>query len=592
MIEDVEYLVVPVQLVRFGEGFVCKKKKKKMRTLDYVAFGIQAVIIVLVILYIYFTFRHGVVVPTARSNANEILPGLQQLTEKQTRIVFWFYSLRRRHYRKFTMDERLQWREERKRRPGARVRSLESGYYFNFALQRWERSSALAAPYVDATRNSIEQAVRLCYIADEDGEGEPVCEERQRQAFVKLGVGADRYLWNAAEGRLLLDRQSVFPRDAATCKFTVNRYKELLGLSYDHRDEADNEEQQLGVYFARDEAGVWRLRECGERPSAMFFDGEECRERGRARSRQGDWERADEQQHAKVREDVGRMNSAVYPDTKHEADVDRPLHAFYLHLDVVHVAYVDMNVESKIYPVTTAFYASCARSMFIVGTPKSDNLSAAEQLDGHNYTWRLEQLLDAKTRQELLEIEQNWCPALRSPLQVLYIPTGVFRTMPKPFIIHRNRVFYMHDYLLDVYKLVMDSEYEEMTQADEPSDQHVVANRGMLPYTRLYRLAASDGTTCRLYATFVGETILDMFAETRLLADYLPQDVQQYAFYGRDTYPVVVGDFEVDTWSCAAHDVAQVDEMFTYISLVDMFAGVSHYATTATRNLPRAHNSK
>ncbi|WBR61489.1 hypothetical protein [Drosophila suzukii associated hytrosavirus 1] len=539
--------------------------------IELIVFIIQIIVIVVVILYVYFTFRHNVTIPTADEYIAQISPGLTQLTDKQSEVVFWFYSLSEKRYLKFTLDQDMKTTIDVSAKTHERVNHPANRYYFNFVRQRWERMIALEEKPKMRERDSIEQNYELCYIDNINGDAEPICEQIRHQTFMKLNIHGERYRWTGKQ--IQQDTKSVFPTDVDVCKFTMNRYRELMNIYYDYRDEKANTEINFGVYFMKED-GQWKLYEC-QHPNHMFFNGKTCVYKY---NRLPSDSNAINEYHKQIKEE-DIPHTINYPDTEHINYED--IYSYHLHLNASHTMHINMNVNEKLFLVNTDFYATCYRSIFVAGEPKFENMSRDEDMNGMNFKWSIEQIIVSQAIEEMKSEYLNFLPLLERPLKMFYIATGEILTVDKPFVIYRNSVFYMHDYLFEIYNKLMEANYEHPNGIDisiEP--MHDVSHQTILPHTRLYRV---DDYV--VYAIFSGETIFDMYIETKLLADYL-QDIEKYDFYNRNTYPVITDDFKVDTWSCVSQNVDK-PEKFTYISLVDMFNGLVQHAT-ATRKLPQS----
>lgn len=490
---------------------------------------IQLLLIVLVFLYIYFTFRHAVVIPTAEENIEKISPGLVQLTANQDKITFWFYSLSERAYVKYTLDKDMKIERDNHAQPPSKVVELSSGYYYNVSRQRWERKYAIDVPKFvpksEAT-NSLEQKFKVCDIEDN-------CEETRWQTFVQLRIGGEEYLWDGKKLRLPFDDK--FP-DAPKCKFTTNRYRQYLGMST--QPSPDNDvERDIGVYFVKRD-GRWKLQEC-ERPD-MIFDGSIC-----VPISQPDNDTT-----------IERVNELFAPHITQSdlANKGGSINTQCIQLNSEHSTYVNLNVEHRVYVYEVDFYRSCDKTIFLA---QEENV------------WQLKQIINNTTRENLKLHKRHLCPILDERLKVWNVDNGEIVTLEKPFVVFRNEIFHVHDYLLPLLdELQSMRTFKVLTKSDGN-----VKNVQLLPHLREFEKKNKHDTMCKVYAMFVGAIAFDIFIETRLLVDYI--QVSDYDFYMRPTFPTIATDFQLDTWSCA-HEVDT--EMFTYISLVDMYEGLKQYA--------------
>lgn len=518
-----------------------------------VVFIIQIFIVIAVILYIYITFRHIIQIPTAEKSIEQISPGLMQLTAKQDKVVFWFYSLSAKRYKQYTLDSEMniQYNDEAIAPP--QVVEPNSSYYYNFGLQRWEKKIPHAdTPSPIITDNdSIEQKFTLCYIYDNDQT--EICDDIRNQTFIKTSIDNSTFIWK--DGMLTEYAVMVFPTSVNICKFTMNRYRQYLGLSINTISTSDNIEQEMGVYFEKDTNDNWRLKEC-ERPYDMIFNGSMCIEKTSILS---------SRHHHHRHTNVVRLNeeftrNATYSDLAHTEN--KPLNSYYIQFNPTYSTYVNLNVDNNLYNIDTPFYKSCSKTIFLVGDT-TDNIT---------YSWHMEQIINNSTRVELLKMNQRLCPILNDPFKMLFCRGGEIMRTPQQFIIYRNRRFIMEDFVQSLVGAIYAS--KDYTIVNNYYGG-MISNYLLLPHTRKYLMKNSDAITCEVYCVFVGEIIYDVYLETRLLIDYV-DDIHNYNFYRCTMFPIIKDDFQLDTWSCA-QDVSDPD-MFTYISLVDIY-GLEEFAT-------------
>lgn len=528
-----------------------------------IVFIIQIVVILVVIFYIYFTFRHGIKIPSAEECIAQISPGLMQLTTDTNNVIFWFYSLTSNSYQQYTLDSEMKITHNTQAVPPPQVRKLNSGYYYNFGLQRWERKTPLTqTPIVDNTGGSIEQKFTLCYLTrgDDDDHVTEICDEARSQTFLKMRISNDVFVW---QNNLLTQDipTTIFPNSGNVCKFTINRYKQYLGLTPTPSD-VDNIEYELGVYFEKDDGGVWQLKECSE-PDEMKFNGTICIYKTKTRARiNGDGGGGGDKLLIRINE--GFTRAATYSDLLHTDAME--INSYYIQLNDIYSTCVNLNVRYKVYEFEPTFYKSCNKTIFISGTQSTTATN--------KYTWTLEQLIFNVTRSELLQTPRRVSPLLEEPLKMFYCLTGEVITLTKPFIIYENNVFYVSEFMLPLVQRITDMK-KNYTVLDDFSGS-MITNPTLLPHTRHYVLENRRGKLCDCYAIFVGDIIFDMYVRTQLLVDYLP-NIYEYEFYQRETFPTIKTDFLLDTWSCA--QPVEDTQMFTYISLVDMY-GMQELATT------------
>lgn len=517
---------------------------------------IQIVIVFLVIVYMYVTFRHNVKISTVESYIKDISPALTELTKTRDTLVFWFYSVSEGKFKKYILDNKMKIHFDVNAEADSKINNLENNFYFNFGMQRWEKITFYdKKPTINMERNIIEQQYSLCYLDDINGnhnsDDDIICQDMKYKAFIKLNIRDQRYIWK--NDKLYLDIKSVFPTDSSTCKFTINRYKEYLNVYYDYRDEGDgNIEQKMGVYFMKNEqTNKWELKKC-ERPNEMYFDGSTCRnlnddKTGISGSRK---------LFVKNREFLKRK--FTHSDLKH-VEVNTIV-SFGLQLNSNYFMYVNMNVSDKIYPLNLDIYKSCKKTLFVIGIKKDP---VASDLQGENYDWKLEQIIDRKVRDDLQKDFQDFCPLLEHPLRILDVRSGEIKTVDKPFIMYKNHIFYMKEDFLRLYnKISSTNEYVK-----NENENGYVKNQDLLPSSRIYTFENHSNTKCKLYSKFIGKTIIDVFIDKDLLVDYL--DNSHYTFFNRISHPLIRDDFHIKEWSFM-YDVEN-SENFIYLSIIDLY---------------------
>lgn len=531
-----------------------------------ITFCIQILIVLLVFFYIYYIFRNSIVIDTAEEYITKIAPGLQQLAETSDAIVFWFYSLSKKKYIKYILHSDMKIVLDDKAIAPLKVNDVTSGFYYNFGLQRWEKKTRLDefnnVPHFDPLRKTIQQNFLLCHFTDHDDT--EVCDEVRSQAFVKMKVANNTYTWNDSENILQLEIKNPFPIDfdIKTCMFTSSRYKFFLGV--DNTD-WDNNEILIGVYFERinDENGKstqkWQLKECLH-PNDMYFNGNECVYKERKNFIESNNNYANK---TLKRKTELIKNTYTVSELKHKFNTN--IYDHYLELENGSTIVLNVNVPEKRYPFESYVYKSCIGSIFIIGTFKNgvDKIEINKR-NGKNYLWKLEQIIEIK---ELKKKGQHWCPLVMEPRQLVNISSGSIKETNRQFIIYRDKIFYVKSYLSDL-----------MTKLNEinstrTSTVGALKMSSILPHVRTYMFDNFYDLKC--YATVIGETILDVFIDKRLLDDYLP-NVHKYEFYNRMTFPIIEDDFLIDTWACAVN--IENHQMFIYISLVDIY-GLTQYAT-------------
>lgn len=535
-------------------------------------FIIQIILILCVIFYLYFAFRNNIQTPTVAQLVEQLSPGLSDLTKTHDTIVFWFYSISADRYHKYTMDRSLVAKLVADARVHDRVADPTKGFYFNFGLQRWERTT-----YVDAqptvTEDSIEQRTQVCYTTEVDGSGNLVCYDDVKKTLIRLQIKDTQYKWDKGRGVLVSSLASVsfFPARENMCKFTSNRYREYMGL--EPTDEAyGNVEQKVNVYFVRDTTTKWQIRECAN--ENMFFDGQVCKI---------DAEIAAIEPRTMKH---GGASSGIFLVRQQSSDLehrDAPkITSYYLHLNNTYSTYVNVSAAKKIYTFEYNFYGATRYSIFIIGERKDET---ADPDDGDNYNWRLEQLLNNDTRAMLEERQLQLIPILERPYQLFVSRSGEILTVGRRFVIYRNYIYYEQAYLMRLYNMIVGIRNYTVERDDRnesiANGNCVVANTKLLPQLRKYVIENSHGDLCKLFATFVGDCLLDVYGETRLLVDYIA-DIHKYEFYGRrNTYPIIEDDFQLETWSCA--QIVENPDMYTYIALVDVYDRLATNATGQAR---------
>ena len=561
--------------------------------MNNVVFIVQIIIILFIVFYVYYTFRHCVRIPTPNEYVEQISPGLSELTKSSDKIIFWFYSLEEKKFKKYILSDDMKITLDTRAETYDVVNDLGNKFYFNFIQQRWEKKiiDKNSHPIIDKDRNIIEQRYTLCYINDQNTNipsnkvfnvaSNTICEERRNQAFIKLKIRNVNYLFNEKTLQLELDTKSMFLTNETMCKFTMNRYKEYLGKHYDQNNEIDNKELQIGVYFYRDSVNdkKWILKEC-ERQDEMYFDGSVCKHKENKNIlEQTVYDKVDLSKLIMAnRIDEGDMllNNRMLLSEETSQDDKNLLHSHYLKLNASHSAYVNLNVDEKIYSLDVEFYKSCHYTFFIVGQKKSDI--------SDEYEWKLEQMINDFARNKMLTIKQQWCALIQEPRKIYNVQSGNYMYLKQPFVFYLDYVFYMREIFLKLFGLIESRKQYIITEESnrdtyENGKNDNVKNKILLPHVRKYSIENKTKTKYDLYATFAGNTIFDIYAETILLADYI-EDIYKQEFFNRDLFPTISNDFQLGIWACA--EKVDKPEMFTYISLVDMF-GLEGYATTSNK---------
>lgn len=529
---------------------------------------IQIILILVIILYIYLTFRHSIEIPTAESLIKDLSPGLAELTKIQTNIVFWFYSLTEKKYLKYILDNKLNITVLKNESAHSRVSNPSDGYFFNFSRQRWEKKIFLdKRPYINSLRNTVEQKYKICYTTHVDGGGdEIVCTDEVKRTFIKMDIGNETYSWDPKEQKLFLPKKTSFPTTTNVCKFTSNRYKEYLGMYVNINDTNGNTEESIGVYFTKDENSKWILNKCPSFDS-MYFNGTKCVDRiTRA-----------------IIDTPTQISKEIFYKKVSSSDLSHKdtetLSSYYLQLNTIYSTYININAENKIYNLDVDFYNSCRNTIYIVGSIKKSNFRNSN--NGDDYNWKLKQILNNSSRKLLLKLKQYFCPILEEPTKLLYIKTGEISDIGQRYIIYKDRIFYAFKYLDKLLeKISFTRNY--IVDTIENKEIYNISNNKILPHVRKYKIENKHGTECLIYALFMGECIFDIYGETRLLIDYI-DEIHQYDYFDRHTYPILEDDFHINIWSCA-QDVDK-PERFTYISLVDIYNRLA-LLTKENRKLP------
>lgn len=587
---------------------------------DLIIFLFQIIIVVVVILYLYITFRHDIKISTAAEYIQQISPGLTSLTDTTSNIDFWFYSLSYRKFRKYTLDNNLKITLDETVKAPAQVNKLTNGYYFNFGQQRWEKKYAhtdtpvpkFSSDSLGKTTNSLEQKFIRCYLVLQNDDNnmstssssnviDEVCEEVTNQVFVKTNIRNRTFVWHNDKLQQA-DFTNYFPSTQLLCKVTLNRYRQYLGIdgfsaiidaddsintNNDDGNTKNNMEWDVGIYFARENVDTdsWKLREC-ERPNDMIFNGTLCVSRPSSSSSSDDISYMSGRYNTNL-DIITTRTSEIFPyplpsisDLQHNniRDITR----YYLRLNDDYSRHVNLNVDEKIYPITVTFYKSCHKTICIIGELKTTDVIPLEE-DGDNYNWHLKQIIDNVTRNSLLQLQQNFCPILLQPLQLFYSRTGEIHTVNRPFIIYNNYIFYLESHFLNLYNVLTANKSYELIKYNLENDTglatvalHNEIQGNLLPHTRKYLFENKHGGLCTLVATFAGDTLFDLYIETRLLVDYL-DNIHSYSFYNRSTYPIIEDDFNISIWACAALNDVNM-EMFQYIALTDLY-NLEEYAT-------------
>lgn len=492
-------------------------------------------------------FRHCVKIPTVEEYIEQLSPGLSELTKTSDEIVFWFYSLEAKKYLKYVLGADMKITHIPNASTLAVVNDLENKFYFNFVRQRWEKKEQQknnTRPIINKDRNIVEQKYSLCYI---DGD-KTICEETRNQAFVKLKIRDVNYVFNEKTLQLELDIKSTFPEDVSEtmCKFSMNRYKESLGLDYDQNSETDNTELDIGVYFLRD-GTKWVLRECTPSVDDMYFDGTTCRQRENLLKASAKF----------VTQRAKRVNVVIAERISEDASPGDLMRSHYIKLNASHSAYVNLNAAEKIYSLDVDFYKSCHYTFFIVGSDDEKE-------------WKLEQMINGVAKRKMMATKQQWCPVLEEPRKVFDIRAGSTLYLKQPFVFYMDFIFYMREIFLGLHERILGTR-QYTIMGDEEGEENGVKNKILLPHVRRYVLE-----DMQLFATFAGNSIFDIYAETRLLETFI-KDMHKYEFYDTNLFPSIDDDFQLGVWACVI-EVAK-PEMFTYISLADMF-GLDAYART------------
>lgn len=529
--------------------------------------------------YMYFIFRKNVHQPlTFDQLTQQLLPGLSELTKTQNTIVLWFYSLSKKRYVQYTLDNDLKFTLNENENTHRRVGNLANGFYFNFSLQRWEKVNFLdRAPYINNKHNTIEQRIQTCHTSQLDGGGDIICEETVKKASIRTKVGNEIYSWDEGNKILFQNVHSSFPqsKDVNVCMFTSNRYKEYLRISFRSTLEENDgdKEQRIDVYFARKDNG-WILNECsGSTNQKTVFNGVKCV-----------IDTTTDQTTEKTKNGFKAYNEVFNTKLLHSDLVNdniKTIKSYYLHLNAIYSKHINMNIKDKIYLLDINFYKSCSSTIFIVGKRKTNIDTNFIENDGNMYDWRLEQVINNTTSSALLKEKQQFLPVLEQPFKLFLTRNGELTTVEKRFVIYKNNIYYSYDYLVklqDVLSGLLNYEIDTDHYENVHNSNSIVSNSFLIPHLRKYEIENSHGTLCNLYATFAGNCILDVYGETRLLIDYI-ENIHRYSFFQRnDDYPVIDDDFQIETWSCAQN--VDNPKMYTYIALVDMFENLAKHATS------------
>lgn len=553
-----------------------------------ILFIIQIAIVLIVVFYIYFTFRHNVKIQTAEQLIEQLSPGLTELTKTENEIVFWFYSVGRQKYVKYTLDSELKITEITNASANNMVDNPSSGYYFNFSKQKWEKINFTdKLPYVNATRNTIEQRFQICRTQELDGGGEVICTDDVKRTFIKMNISDELYSWDTDVQKLVLRAKTAFPSDATMCQFTINRYKEYLGVLYNSDDYGNTEEKKIGVYFKYTDKDGWLLVECPN-TETMHFDGRVCVNNNDLESGGGRNYSVPPTHNLSNEIFNSKLTNS---DLVHREALD--LASYCIQLNVTHSICINMNTPTKTYEVGGVdYYKSCANTIFVIGTARS--IENFQINNGDHYDWKLQQLIDNNIRDLLMSTNRRFCHVLEQPEKIFYTNTGEISDEKRHFVIYKNNIFYMFEYLGKLMEKI--SSMQTMYTIDDDDNNNGenlninqnIMNNKLLPHVRKYEIVNKHATKCILYAMHVGECVFDVYGETRLLVDFI-EDIHHYDYFNRATYPIIEDDFSIDTWSCAQN--VEQPEMFTYIPLVDIYNNLASHATLS-KNIPTTRTTR
>lgn len=517
-------------------------------------------------MYIYFKFRKLIKIPSAKEQIDSIRPGVMQVTKEKNTIDFWFYSLSRQSYIKYTLDNNLNIQSDSSIRAPVSVlkNGLPNEYYFNFAKQQWESIEYISNRPTINEKGVVEHVYNLCT-------GKEDCVQKRNRTYIKFQFSGTTLFWNEQRRKLQKYKRNVFPIDNGirVCKFTINRYKSYLGLSVsllDDDDDDDIEQDNMSVYFEKNSNDKWILKTC-EPSSIMFFNGHSCKQRTKYLGNDIGGRQVDEI----VRH--GQLHESELVD---DIDKHHSMFIYLLKLSNIHSIYVDLNNDSKTYLADITVYKSCHQSLYIIGKLKSAQYSPID--DGDSYEWEMQQIIDYDRIDESGGV-YKYCPLLEKPKKVIRLDLKSELSYDNLFLVYRNKIHFLNDKFTALLNLVLLEKKFSVIQdtqfnIDTEDNKLVMINSSvtkcynLLPHIRKYELLNLHSDTCVLYCQVMGETIFDIYTETRLLFDFI-ENLHLSSFFNRRNFRTIQDDFQFNTWSCNIK--VQQPETYSYISLCDLY---------------------
>lgn len=560
----------------------------------YIVFIIQLVILILFCLFCYLKYRNVIKIKTSDQLISDISPGLTKTADNSKKeLIFWFYSLEEKKYKKFILDDNMKVSYDSSASVGKLIEDIDKGFYFNFGHQRWERKIYNDdKPHFNETRNNIlMQYFQYCYFPantkvddiSTDADDKLICEEQHNETFIKMNIRDENFIWDENE-KLTIDVNTVFPNNIDLAKFTMNRYKEFLNVYYDYKDDESNKEMDMNVYFKKVTANKWILMECENNND--IFDGKMCIAKFQIKARgkkidddnnNGDGGGDDDGLIFNEDKLIYRsgMIAATESDTKY-TDL-RDIQVENLQLNDLYSVSININAIEKRYLFNMNYYLSCEDSLYII-----PNVIATSSSDLP--FWKINQIIDNRTRELLLKKSQTYLPILENPLQIYNVNTAETLNTDRPFIIYKNNIYYLKENLFYLYLEILKNrkEYNNDEYSNDDNNYNIeydIANIQILPHIEIIRNYQNE---ILFYVLLMGSTILDVYAKTEILDKYIDnlsnlflnnQEEEEY------TFKTLIDDFHINKWSCNFGSFFENKNDYTYISMINMYENLDQFIT-------------
>ena len=336
--------------------------------------------------------------------------------------------------------------------------------------------------------------------------------------------------------REILD--SYFPDEGTIAKYTLNRYREYMGLEPMAGDEA-NREVDFVLYFEKNSDDKWEKRQCDR---GSVFNGTSCVTVDTVPSQPtteqaSPWSRVFESPH-------------LHDEEVAEGAEASTIGYMRLVLGRGRIMNIDTNAKRSHYTFDANFYANIQGSLVV-------------HFDEEKKMWALEQIKNKKN-----------LSLLRLPFK-LFVDIDMEIDYPQPIIVHNNSVCEMNKSFYElIYKRTFRHSFSFINAEDKKIN--VLHATNLLPHLRLYRFKRTvqqrEIEEC-VIACFAGNIMFDCCIPKTLLSHWAPD---KHAFPAHLTtttkYPQVVGDYNLDVRSFEAiKDINGKKHDFVYFSTFDMY---------------------